>query len=72
MFSSLQQGDLEEAIKCAQVIGDDYLQKRAQGYDIPESFTHGTSAQRMKWLKLGLQTGDVRYGNTFQMSDAQL
>ena len=72
MYRSLQQGDLEEAIKCAQVIGDDYLQKRAQGYDIPESFTHGTSAQRMKWLKLGLQTGDVRYGNTFQMSDAQL
>ena len=72
MFRSLQQGDLEEAIQCAQVIGDDYLQKRAQGYDIPESFTHGTSAQRMKWLKLGLKTGDVRYGNTFQMSDAQL
>ena len=72
MFRSLQQGDLEEDIQCAQVIGDDYLQKRAQGYDIPESFTHGTSAQRMKWLKLGLKTGDVRYGNTFQMSDAQL
>jgi len=72
MFRSLQQGDLEEAIQCAQVIGDDYLQKRAQGYDIPESFTHGTSAQRMKWLKLGLQTGDVRYGTTFQQSDAQL
>lgn len=72
LFGSLQQGDLEEAIQCAQVIGDDYLQKRAQGYDIPESFTHGTSAQRMKWLKLGLQTGDVRYGTTFQQSDAQL
>lgn len=72
MFGSLEQGDLEEAIICAQKIGDDYLQKRAQGYDVPESFTHGTSAQRMKWLKLGLQTGDVRYGNTFQMSDAQL
>lgn len=72
MFGSLQDGDLEEAIKCAQVIGDDYLQKRAQGYDIPESFTHGTSAQRMRWLKLGLQTGDVRRGNTFQMSDSQL
>jgi predicted metalloprotease len=72
LYNSLQPGDLEEAIKCAQVIGDDYLQKRAQGYDIPESFTHGTSAQRMKWLKLGLQTGDVRYGTTFQQSDAQL
>lgn len=72
MFNSLEEGDLENAIRCAQVIGDDYLQKKAQGYDIPESFTHGTSAQRMKWLKLGLQTGDIRYGNTFQMSDAQL
>ncbi|MBQ1725685.1 MAG: neutral zinc metallopeptidase, partial [Muribaculaceae bacterium] len=66
LFGSLEEGDLEEAIRCAQVIGDDYLQKKAQGYDIPESFTHGTSQQRMKWLKLGLQTGDIRQGNTFQ------
>ncbi|MBR6285172.1 MAG: neutral zinc metallopeptidase [Muribaculaceae bacterium] len=72
LFNSLEQGDLEKAIDCAQKIGDDYLQKKAQGYDIPESFTHGTSAQRMKWLKLGLQTGDVRYGTTFQKSDAEL
>ena len=72
MFNSLEQGDLEKAINCAQKIGDDYLQKKAQGYDIPESFTHGTSAQRMKWLKLGLQTDDVRYGNTFEKSDAEL
>ncbi len=72
MFGSLEDGDLEEAIRCAQVIGDDYLQKKAQGYDIPESFTHGTSAQRMKWLKLGLQTGDMSRGNTFQLSDSQL
>ncbi len=72
LFGSLEPGDLEKAIDCAQKIGDDYLQKKAQGYDIPESFTHGTSAQRMKWLKLGLQTGDVRYGTTFQQSDAQL
>ena len=72
MFNSLQQGDLEKAINCAQKIGDDYLQKKAQGYDVPESFTHGTSAQRMKWLKLGLQTGDIRYGTTFQQSDSQL
>ncbi|MBR1544292.1 MAG: neutral zinc metallopeptidase [Muribaculaceae bacterium] len=72
MYGSLEDGDLEEAIRCAQVIGDDYLQKKAQGYDIPESFTHGTSAQRMKWLKLGLQTGDMSRGTTFQMSDSQL
>ena len=72
LFGSLEEGDLEEAIRCAQVIGDDYLQKKAQGYDIPESFTHGTSQQRMKWLKLGLQTGDIRQGNTFQQSDRTL
>lgn len=72
MYNSLEDGDLEEAIRCAQVIGDDYLQKKGQGYAVPESFTHGTSAQRMKWLKLGLQTGDIRRGNTFQVSDSQL
>ncbi|MBQ0115160.1 MAG: neutral zinc metallopeptidase [Bacteroidales bacterium] len=72
MYGSLEDGDLEEAIICAQKIGDDYLQKKAQGYEIPDSFTHGTSAQRSKWLKLGLQTGDIRQGNTFQQSDATL
>lgn len=72
LFGSLEDGDLEEAILCAQVIGDDYLQKKAQGYDIPESFTHGTSQQRMKWLKLGLRTGDINQGTTFQQSDATL
>ena len=72
MFGSLEDGDIEKAIKCAQVIGDDYLQKKAQGYDIPESFTHGTSKQRMKWLKLGLDTGDIRQGTTFQQSDSSL
>ena len=59
MFGSLEDGDLEEAIRCAQVIGDNYLQERSQGYSSPESFTHGTSAQRMRWLKRGLQTGDM-------------
>lgn len=72
MFGSLDAGDLQEAIRCASVIGDDYLQKRAQGYDVPESFTHGTSQQRMKWLKLGFDTGDMRQGTTFQQSDATL
>ncbi len=72
MFGSLEDGDLEEAIRCAEVIGDNYLQEKAQGYSQPETFTHGTSAQRMKWLKLGLSTGDMRRGNTFQMSDSQL
>ena len=65
MFGSLEDGDLQEAIDAAQKIGDDYLQKRARGSVSPESFTHGTSAQRMRWLKKGLQTGDVRGGDTF-------
>lgn len=72
MFGSLEDGDLEEAINCAQVIGDNYLQEKAQGYSQPESFTHGTSAQRMKWLKLGLNTGDMRRGDTFSISETAL
>lgn len=72
MFSSIEDGDLEEAINCAQVIGDNYLQEKAQGYSQPESFTHGTSKQRMKWLKLGLMTGDMSKGNTFALSDDEL
>ena len=72
MFGSLEDGDLEEAIRCAQVRGDNYLQEKARGYSQPETFTHGTSKQRMKWLKLGLSTGDIRKGNTFQCSDAEL
>ena len=72
MFGSLEDGDIEKAIKCAQVIGDDYLQKKAQGYVVTESFTHGTSAQRMKWFKLGLQTGDMSRGDTFNRSDSEL
>ena len=71
-FGSLEDGDIEEAIDCALKIGDDYLQKKAQGYAVPESFNHGTSKQRMKWFKLGLETGDVRRGNTFQCSDTEL
>ena len=71
-FNAISDQDLMEAIDCAQKIGDDYLQKRSQGYAQPESFTHGTSAQRMKWFKLGYQTGDVRRATTFQESDATL
>ena len=72
MFGSIEDGDLEEAIRCAQVIGDNYLQEKARGYSQPDTFTHGTSKQRMKWLKLGLTTGDIRRGNTFECSDAEL
>jgi predicted metalloprotease len=72
LFGSLEDGDLEEAINCASVIGDDYLQKKAQGYAVEESFTHGTAQQRMRWLKKGLNTGDIRQGDTFSLSDGQL
>lgn len=58
-YQSLEDGDLEEAIRCAEVTGDNYLQEKARGYSQPESFTHGTSEQRMKWLKLGIETGDM-------------
>ena len=71
-FSSLDDGDLMEAINCAKVIGDNYLQEKARGYSSPESFTHGTSAQRMKWLKLGLQTGDMNRRDTYSIPESQL
>lgn len=72
MFNSIEDGDLEEAIRCASVIGDDYLQKKAQGYAVEESFTHGTAAQRMRWLKKGMTTGDIRQGDTFNLRDSEL
>ena len=72
MFGSLEDGDLMEALNCASKIGDDYIQKKSQGYAVEESFTHGTAAQRMRWLKKGMQTGDIRQGNTFELSDSQL
>ena len=65
MFGSLEDGDIEEGLNTASVIGDDYLQKKARGYTVPESFNHGTSAQRVKWLKKGLNSGDISLGDTF-------
>ena len=65
MFGSLEDGDIEEALNAASKIGDDYLQKKSQGYTIPESFNHGTSAQRNRWLKKGLTTGNLSLGDTF-------
>lgn len=65
----LEEGDIEEAINAANAIGDDTLQKQAQGYVVPDSFTHGTSAQRMKWFRLGFQHGDLEHGDTFNTSD---
>ncbi|MCR5014935.1 MAG: neutral zinc metallopeptidase [Bacteroidales bacterium] len=73
MFNSLEDGDLQEAINAAQKIGDDYLQRQA-GYRQIQSdlFTHGTSAQRMRWLKKGLQTGDLTQGDTFSLPYSSL
>lgn len=68
MFGSLEDGDIEEGLKTASVIGDDYLQKKAQGYSVPDSFNHGTSAQRVKWLKKGLSSGNISLGDTFSPS----
>ncbi|MGN0231360.1 MAG: neutral zinc metallopeptidase [Muribaculaceae bacterium] len=65
MFNSLEDGDIEEGMNTASKIGDDYLQKKAQGYSVPDSFNHGTSAQRVKWLKKGLDSGDINAGDTF-------
>ena len=71
-YRSLDDGDIMEAIHCAEVIGDNYLQKKATGTVQPDSFTHGTSEQRMRWLKKGLDTGDMRQGDTFSLSDNRL
>ena len=61
----LEEGDIEEAINAAEAVGDDTLQKRSQGYAVPDSFTHGSSAQRMYWFKRGFESGDINRCNTF-------
>ncbi|MBT9313441.1 KPN_02809 family neutral zinc metallopeptidase [Leptothoe kymatousa] len=61
----LEQGDIEEALNAASQIGDDRLQQQSRGVVVPESFTHGSSAQRMRWFKQGLATGDIEQCNTF-------
>ncbi len=62
----LEEGDIDEALNAANVIGDDTLQKQAQGYVVPDSFTHGSSKQRMTWFLRGLKSGDLNACNTFQ------
>lgn len=64
----LEAGDIEEALGAASAVGDDQLQRQTQGYVIPDSFTHGTSEQRSRWFRKGLETGDIRYGDTFNAS----
>lgn len=65
MKSILEPGDIEEALNAANAIGDDRLQRQSQGSVVPETFTHGTSAQRMYWFRKGFETGDVAQGDTF-------
>lgn len=61
----LEEGDIEEALSAAQAVGDDAIQKKMQGHVVPDSFTHGTSEQRVKWFGKGFKTGDIKQGDTF-------
>lgn len=61
----LEDGDIEEALNAASAVGDDNIQKQAQGYVVPDSFTHGTSAQRKRWFSRGFKSGDISGGDTF-------
>lgn len=72
LFGSLEDGDIEEGLNVASRIGDDYLQKQAQGYTVPDAFNHGTSAQRVRWLKKGLSSGNVNEGDTFSPAYSDL
>lgn len=72
MFNSLEDGDIEEGLNAASKIGDDYLQKQARGYAVPETFNHGRSDQRVRWLKRGATTGDIRQGDTFSQPYSSL
>ncbi len=67
-WQSLEQGDIEEAIRAAEAIGDDRLQKQSQGRVVPDSFTHGSSEQRMRWLTTGLKSGQIQACDTFRAS----
>jgi len=72
MFNSLRPGDIEKGLNAANAIGDDRLQKQAQGYTVPDAFTHGTSAQRVGWLKKGATTGQISAGDTFSPNYSDL
>ena len=62
----LEAGDIEEALSAANAVGDDAIQSKMQGHVVPDSFTHGTSEQRMYWFRKGFKTGDINQGNTFE------
>jgi uncharacterized protein len=72
MNDILDPGDIEEALAAANAIGDDRLQQQSTGQVVPDSFTHGTSAQRMKWFKKGFETGDQKQGDTFSVDEREL
>ncbi|HEY6121292.1 MAG TPA: neutral zinc metallopeptidase [Pyrinomonadaceae bacterium] len=61
----LEQGDIEEALQAASAVGDDKIQRQMTGHVVPDSFTHGTSEQRLRWFRKGYDTGDIRQGDTF-------
>ncbi|HJY28579.1 MAG TPA: neutral zinc metallopeptidase [Pyrinomonadaceae bacterium] len=65
----LEAGDIEEALRAATAVGDDQIQRRTAGFVVPDSFTHGTSEQRLRWFKRGYDTGDMRAGDTFNTRD---
>lgn len=65
----LEAGDIEEALRAASAVGDDTIQRKTTGYVMPDSFTHGTSEQRIRWFRKGFETGDVRQGDTFNTRD---
>lgn len=71
-FHSIEEGDIEESMNAATQIGDDRLQMQSQGYTVPDAFNHGTSAQRARWLKKGLQTGNISDGDTFSIPYSEL
>ena len=68
----LDVGDIEEALNAAHAVGDDTLQEQAYGYSVPDSFTHGSAEQRMRWFKRGYQYGDFEHGDTFSVPDKDL
>ncbi len=72
MKNFLEEGDLEEALNAANAIGDDRIQKQSRGYVVPDSFTHGTSEQRMRWFKKGIQSGNMDDGDTFSIPYSSL